>query len=128
MRYDKDFIIQDAGHKLVYLKDRSKKSKPGKFSARTKADKPKNRGLAILEETCKKESIRDVEVAKLRIAQARYSRLKAESLGRENRRKEKRYFICDRHAVPQFHLTKLGEEEYAKKFEASTRKGYALAS
>ena len=128
MRYDKDFSIQDAGHELVYLKDRSKKSKPGKFSARTKADKPKNRGLAILEETCKKESIRDVEVAKLRIAQARYSRLKAESLGRERRRKEKRYFICDRHAVPQFHLTKLGEEEYAKKFEASNRKGYALAS
>ena len=128
MRYDKDFSIQDAGHELVYLKDRSKKSKPGKFSARTKADKPKNRGLAILEETCKKESIRDVEVAKVRIAQARYSRLKAESLGRESRRKEKRYFICDRHAVPQFHLTKLGEEEYAKKFEASNRKGYALAS
>jgi hypothetical protein len=30
--------------------------------------------------------------------------------------------------VPQFHLTKLGEEEYAKKFEASKRKEYALAS
>ena len=43
MRYDKDFSIQDAGHKLVYLKDRSKKSKPGKFSARSKADKPKPR-------------------------------------------------------------------------------------
>jgi hypothetical protein len=55
MRYDNEFSIQDAGHQLVNLKDRSKKSKPGKFSARAKADKPKNRGLAILEETCKKE-------------------------------------------------------------------------
>ena len=71
MRYNNEFSIQDAGHKLVNLKDRSKMSKPGKFSARAKADKPKNHGLAILEETCKKESIRDREVAKLRISQAR---------------------------------------------------------
>ncbi len=128
MRYHDDVGIDDTDHKMVYLKDRSHKSKPGKFSARAKADKPKNRGLAVLEETCKKESIRDVEVAKLRISQARYSRKKAESLGRDSRRSEKRYYLCDRHEVPQFHLTKLGEAEYAKKFEASIRKGYALAS
>ena len=128
MRYDNDSSIQDAGHKLVYLKDRSKKSKPGKFSARTKFDKPKNLGLAIVEEDCKKESIRDIQIAKLRISKARYSRKKAEALGRESRRGEKRYYLCDRHSVAQFHLTTLGEEEYAKKFEASTRKGYTLAS
>lgn len=128
MRYDNDSSIEDAGHKLVYLKDRSKKSKPGKFSARAKADKPKNRGLAILEETCKKESIRDIELAKLRLSQARYSRKKAEALGRDSRRGEKRYYECFKHETPQFHLTKQGEAEYANKFEASTRKGYALAS
>jgi hypothetical protein len=128
MRYDNDISISDADHKLVHLKDRSKKSKPGKFSAMTKSDKPKNHGLANLEKTCKKESIRDVEIAKLRISQARYSRKKAEALGCESRRREKRYFLCDRHSVPQFHLTKLGEEEYAKKFEASKRKEYSLAS
>ena len=128
MKYDMDESLENAGHKLVYLKDRTKKSKPGKFSAMAKQDKPKNHGLAALEKTCKKELIRDVEVAKLRISQARYSRKKAESLGCESRRREKRYFICDRHTVPQFHLTKLGEEEYAKKFEASKRKEYALAS
>ena len=128
MRYDNDISINDADHKLVYLKDRSKKAKPGKFSARAKADKPKNHGLASLEKTCKKESIRSIEVAKLRISQARYSRKKAEALGRESRRGEKRYYLCDRHSVSQFHLTTLGEEEYAKKFEASTRKGYTLAS
>ena len=128
MRYDSEFSINDADHKLVYLKDRSRKSKPGKFSARAKADKPKNRGLAILEETCKKESIRDVEVAKLRISQARYSRKKAEALGRESRRGEKRYYECFKHETPQFHLTKQGEAEYAAKVESFTRKGYALAS
>jgi hypothetical protein len=128
MRYDNDVSIDDTDHKLVYLKDRSHKSKPGKFSARAKADKPKNRGLAILEEECTKESIRDIEVAKLRISQARYSRKKAEALGRDSRRSEKRYYECFKHETPQFHLTKLGEDEYAKKFEASTRKGYALAS
>ena len=128
MIYDMDESLENAGHKLVYLKDRTKKSKPGKFSARAKDDKPKNHRLATLEKTCKKESIRDVEIAKLRISQARYSRKKAEARGRLSRRGEKRYYLCDRHTVPQFHLTKLGEEEYAKKFEASKRKEFALAS
>lgn len=128
MKYSSENSINDADHRLVYVKDRTQRSKPGKFANRTKADKPKNRGLAILEETCKKESIRDVEVAKLRISQARYSRKQAEALGRESRRGEKRYYLCDRHLVSQFHLTKQGEAEYGKKFEESTRKGYALAS
>ena len=128
MIYDMDESLENAGNKLVYLKDRSRKDKPGKFSARAKEDKPKNHGLAALEKTCKKESIRDVERAKLRISQARFSRKKAEARGRLSRRGEKRYYLCDRHTVPQFHLTKLGEEEYAKKFEASKRKEYALAS
>jgi hypothetical protein len=128
MMYDNASSIEDAGNKLVYMKDRTKKPKPGKFSARAKADKPKNRGLAILEESCKKEPIRDIEEAKLRISQARYSRKKAEARGRLSRRGEKRYYLCELHTVPQFHLTKLGEEEYAKKFEASKRKEYALAS
>ena len=128
MMYDMDESLENSGHKLVYLKDRSKKSKPGKFSAMAKCDKPKNHGLAIVEEECKKESIRDIEVAKLRLSQARYSRKKAEALGRESRRGEKRYYLCDRHSVAQFHLTKQGEAEYAKKFEASTRKEYSLAS
>ena len=128
MRYDIDSSIDDAGHKLVCLKDRSNKSKPGKFSARAKADKPKNRGLAILEEECKKESIRDIEVAKLRISQARYSREKAQALGRESRRGETRYYECFKHKTRQFHLTKVSEGDYAKKFEASLAKEYALAS
>jgi len=128
MRYDNDISINDADHKLVYLKDRSRKTKPGKFSAMAKQDKPKNHGQAAMEKTCKKELIRDVEIAKLRISKARFSRKKAEARGRLSRRGEKRYYLCELHTVPQFHLTKLGEEEYAKKFEASKRKEYALAS
>ena len=31
MKYNADASIEDAGHKLVHLKDRTKKSKPGKF-------------------------------------------------------------------------------------------------
>jgi len=128
MKYQDHVSINDSDHKLVCLKDRSQKAKPGKFSARVRADKPKNRGLAILEETCKKESIRDRELAKLRISQARYSREKAQALGRESRRGETRYYECFKHKTRQFHLTKVSEGDYAKKFEASFAKGYALAS
>jgi hypothetical protein len=128
MRNGKDRSIEDVDHKMVCVRDRSNKSKPGKFSARAKADKPINRGFAILKEACKKESIRDIEIAKLRISQARRSREKAESLGRETRRGEKRYYECFKHQTPQFHLTKLGEDEYANKVASFTRKGYALAS
>jgi len=128
MTYDNESSIDDADHKLVHLKDRSKKSKPGKFSARAKADRPKNRYLAVLKEECKKDPIRDIEIAKLRISKARYSRKKAEALGRTSNRGEKRYYECFKHDAPQFHLTKLGEEEYAKKVDDFSRKGYALAS
>jgi hypothetical protein len=128
MMYDMDESLENAGNKLVYLKDRTKKTKPGKFSAMAKQDKPKNHGQAAMEKTCKKELIRDVEIAKLRISKARFSRKKAEARGRLSRRGEKRYYLCHLHIVPQFHLTKLGEEEYAKKFEASKRKEYSLAS
>lgn len=128
MKYDKDGSIEDRNGRLVLAKDRTKKAKPGKFSARTKVDKPKNRGLAILEEACKKKPIRDIEVAKLRISQARFSRKSAESDGRQSRRGETRYYECFKHEKPQFHLTKLGENDYAKKVADYEGKGYALAS
>lgn len=129
MLYDfEDGAIEDSGHRLYLVKDRTNRVKPGKFSARAKADKPRNRRLAILEEECKKESIRDIEIAKLRISKARMSRKKAEELGRQSHRGEKRYYECFKHATPQFHLTKLGEDEYAKKVADFARKGYALAS
>ncbi len=128
MKYSSDNSINDADHRLVHAKDRTQRSKPGKFSAMSKADKPKNRGLAILEETCKKESLRDIELCKRRISQARFSRRKAENEGRESRRMEVRYYLCSKHSVPQYHLTKLGEAEFAAKLASFQEKEYALAS
>jgi hypothetical protein len=128
MKYNADASIEDAGHKLVHLKDRSSKSKPGKFSARAKADKPKNRIAERLNSECKKESLRDIELCKRRISQARFSRRKAENEGRESRRMEVRYYLCTKHSVPQYHLTKLGEAEFAAKLSRFQQKEYTLAS
>jgi hypothetical protein len=128
MKYSSDNSISDADHRLVYVKDRTKRSKPGKFSARAKADKPKNRIVEKLNSECKKESLRDIELCKRRISQARFSRRKAENEGRETRRMEVRYYLCSKHSVPQYHLTKLGEAEFAAKLASFQEKEYALAS
>lgn len=128
MKYSSDNSINDADHRLVYVKDRTKRSKPGKFSARAKADKPKNRIVEKLNSECKKESLRDIELCKRRISQARFSRRKAENEGRETRRMEVRYYLCGKHSVPQYHLTKLGEAEFAAKLASFQEKEYALAS
>ena len=128
MKHQRDINVDGSDHKLVHLKDRSKKSKPGKFSARAKADKPKNRIVERLNSECKKESLRDIELCKRRISQARFSRRKAENEGRETRRMEVRYYLCTKHTVPQYHLTKLGESEFAAKIASFEKKEYTLAS
>jgi hypothetical protein len=128
MKHQSDINVDGSDHKLVYAKDRSNKSKPGKFSDRAKADKPKNRILERLNSGCKKESLRDIELCKRRISQARFSRRKAENEGRETRRMEVRYYLCNKHSVPQYHLTKLGESEFAAKLASFQEKEYALAS
>jgi hypothetical protein len=128
MKYEADISIDDCDHKLVNLKDRSNRSKPGKYAARPKTEKPRNSHFTKLEDECKKESIRDISVCKRRISQARYKRRLAEAEGRETRRQESRYYICYLHQVPQFHLTKLAEDEYNKKVASSARKEYSLAS
>jgi hypothetical protein len=128
MKHQRDINVDGSDHKLVYAKDRSKKSKPGKFSARAKADKPKNRIVERLNSECKKESLRDIELCKRRISQARFSRRKAENEGRETRRMEVRYYLCTKHSVPQYHLTKLGDAEFAAKLASFQQKEYALAS
>ena len=128
MKYSSDNSINDADHRLVHAKDRTQRSKPGKFSDRAKADKPKNRIVERLNSECKKESLRDIELCKRRISQARFSRRKAENEGRESRRMEVRYYLCSKHSVPQYHLTKLGEAEFAAKLASFQEKEYALAS
>jgi hypothetical protein len=128
MKYNSDNSVNDADHRLVYAKDRTQRSKPGKFSARTKSDKPKNWFVERLNSECKKESLRDIELCKRRISQARFSRRKAENEGRESRRMEVRYYLCSKHLVPQYHLTKQGESEFAAKLASFQEKEYALAS
>jgi hypothetical protein len=128
MKYSSDNSINDADHRLVHAKDRTQRSKPGKFSAMSKADKPKNRIVERLNSECKKESLRDIELCKRRISQARFSRRKAENEGRESRRMEVRYYLCSKHLVPQYHLTKQGESEFAAKLASFQEKEYALAS
>lgn len=128
MKYEADISINDCDQRLVNLKDRSNRSKPGKYAARPKTEKPRNSYFAKLEDECKKESIRDISVCKRRISQARYKRRKAEAEGRETHRQESRYYLCYRHEVPQFHLTKLAEDEYNQKVANSSGKEYSLAS
>ena len=128
MKYSSENSINDADHRLVYAKDRTQRTKPGKFSERVKADKPKNRIVERLNSECKKESLRDIELCKRRISQARFSRRKAENEGRETRRMEVRYYLCTKHLVPQYHLTKQGESEFAAKLASFQEKEYALAS
>ena len=127
MQQDKDVSIEYAGFNLVLVKDRSKRAKAGKYAARAKAEKPKNQLLEKLDRECKKKAIRDIAQCKRRIAQARFHRRKAEDEGRESHRHETRYYLCFKHEAPQYHLTKLGEAEYAAKFEAS-KAGYTLAA
>jgi hypothetical protein len=62
------------------------------------------------------------------VSQARFSRKKAELEGRPTRRQEVRYYICYKHSVPQYHLTKLGEAEYANRFDNYSIKELSHAS
>ena len=119
IRWDRRFAV---------AKDRSHKRAPGKFIARAKGDKPKNGLLVLFAQECKKNPIRDIEVAKMRVTKARRTRDRALAEGRESHRTEKRYYECFKHAVPQFHLTKLGVAEYADLFESTKRGELILAA
>ena len=114
--------------RFAVAKDRSRSKAPGKFIDRTKAEKPKNVLLNKFANECKKVPIRDIEIAKSRVNNARRSREKAEAEGRITHRFEKRYYECFKHAVPQFHLTKLGEAEYADLVESTTRGEFSLVA
>ena len=128
MRDSNEVALEIGGHRLARAIDRSKRSKPGKFSARAKADRPQSRFFERFENECKKEAIRDVEKCKRMVSQARFTRKQAEFEGRQTRRQEVRYYICHKHSVPQYHLTKLGEAEYTKRFDSFSVKELSRAS
>ena len=126
-----DVRIDDADKKLVYLKDRSRKAKPGKFSARAKADRPIDKLAVLKAQRCKKKKITNVEIAKEIVASARRSRAKAAAEGRISNRRENRWYIC--HAcshgkVTIMHVSSISEDEYNAKFEASINGTFSHAA
>lgn len=125
----REFVEEDIrwDRRFAVAKDRSQKRSPGKFIDRVKGDKPKNGLLVLFSHQCKKDSIRDIEIAKMRVTKARRTRDRAMAEGRDSHRSEKRYYECFKHAVPQFHLTKLGAAEYAELFDSSKREEFVLA-
>ena len=126
----KNYVEEDFkwDRRFAVAKDKSQKREPGKFVHRKKGEKPKNALLIKFAAECKKDSIRDIEVAKMRVSKARRTRHKAESEGRTSHRSEKRYYECHKHAVPQYHLTKLGVEEYSELFDSTKRGEFSLAA
>lgn len=126
-----DGAINDDDHRMYLAKDRSKAVTPGKYYARTKADRPKDKLAEIKAERCDKMKIADIEIAKSIITSARWSRAKAAAEGRTSKRREDRWYICESCShgkVKIYHVTTLSEAEYAAKFEASIRGEYTLAA
>ena len=131
MFYESDASIEDADHRLSLAKDRSKRSKPGKYNARPKADRPKDKLAALKAERCDKMKITDIDIAKSIITSARWSRAVAAAEGRISKRREDRWYICESctHGKAKiYHVTTLSEKAYADKFEASLRGEYTLAA
>ena len=131
MFYEFDGSIEDADHRLSLAKDRSKRSKPGKYQARPKAERPKDKLAAIKAERCVKKKITDIDIAKSIISSARWSRAAAAAEGRISKRREDRWYICEScsHGKAKiYHVTTLSEKAYADKFEASLRGEYTLAA
>jgi hypothetical protein len=131
MFYESDASIEDADHRLSLAKDRTKLSKPGKYNARPKADRPKDKLAALKAERCDKMKITDIDIAKSIITSARWSRAVAAAEGRISKRREDRWYICEScsHGKAKiYHVTTLSEKAYADKFEASLRGEYTLAA
>lgn len=132
MFYDfEDGSIEDADHRFALAKDRTKVAKAGKYLARPKADRPKNKLVELSAERCQKLKITDIDIAKSIITSARWSRAAAAAEGRISRRREDRWYICETCSLGSakiYHVTTLSEKEYAEKFEASVSGGYSLAA
>ena len=131
MFYNSEDSIENNDHRLYLAKDRTKKSQPGKYQNRPKADRPKDKLAAIKAERCDKMKITDIDIAKSIITSARWARAVAASEGRASKRREDRWYICEScsHGKAKiYHVTTLSEKAYADKFEASLRGEYTLAA
>ena len=131
MFYNSEDSIENNDHRLYLAKDRTKKSQPGKYKNRPKADRPKDKLAAIKAERCDKMKITDIDIAKSIITSARWARAVAASEGRTSKRREDRWYVCEScsHGKAKiYHVTTLSEKAYADKFEASLRGEYTLAA
>ena len=129
-----DIRIEDAGHKLVHLKDRTKKAKqPGKFSARAKADRPVDKLALLKAQGCKKKKITSIDIAKEIVSSARRSRANAAAEGRTSHRREDRWYVCEKCSYGKkknsiIHVSSISEDEYNAKFEASINGRFSYAA
>jgi hypothetical protein len=132
MYYTEEMTMDVRGHKMALVKDRSQYSKPGKYLARPKAERPKDKLAEAKAERCQKMKIRSIDVAKSIISSARWSRAKAAAEGRVSKRREDRWYLCEVCGTGTkakiWHVTRLTEKEYAEKFEASLEGGFSLAA
>ena len=100
---------------LVFCKDRSGQKSSGKYSAKTKKERPREKR----EIKCRKKRFKNVELAKEAIRGAKWARKVAAERGEDTRRGEVRWYTdC---ACGWVHLTSQGEAEYAARFEAGQR-------
>lgn len=131
MKYDLDESIEDSDHRLYLAKDRTKVSKPGKYHARPKAERPVDKLASLKAKRCEKLKITDIELAKSIIKNARWSRSVAMAQGRTSKRREERWYFCENCSQGRakiYHVTTLTDEEYAEMFAASLRGEFSLAA
>jgi hypothetical protein len=132
MYYTEEMTMDVRGHKMALVKDRSQYSKPGKYLARPKAERPKDKLAEAKAGRCQKMKITSIDIAKSIITSARRSRAKAAAEGRMSKRLEDRWYLCEVCGTGTkakiWHVTRLTEKEYAEKFEASLEGGFSLAA
>jgi hypothetical protein len=132
MYYNEEMTMDDRGHKMALVKDRSQYSKPGKYLARPKAERPKDKLAEAKAGRCQKMKITSIDIAKSIITSARRSRAKAAAEGRMSKRLEDRWYLCEVCGTGTkakiWHVTRLTEKEYSEKFEASLEGGFSLAA
>jgi len=126
--YLTDYPVDLVTGALVLCKDRTTKKTPGTWAKRRKQDRPVNRVIAMIQETCDKEVFKSMEKAKWALERATHARARAALFGHQTRRREMRVYQCFKHPTRVFHLTSQDEETYAAKFDASARGEYCRAA
>ena len=126
--YPADYTVDLVTGALVLCKDRTSKKTPGKWAKRRKQDRPVNRVISMIQESCDKEVFKSMEKAKWALERATHARARAAVFGHQTRRREVRVYQCFKHPTRVFHLTSQAEETYAAKFDAGARGEFCNAA